>query len=304
MKKLVFLSLFVGGIAVAPTANGQETKIAVTPAIIDTSVEIGQSVKRTIQIRNGSESALPISVDVQSAVLEGEPLLDTVDRDSRFDVSSWVSFEQETYLFEAGQTRELSFTVTAPFTALAGGHYAQISLRGLTLETEVDADASSLIFPEIGVPLLVTVPGEIVEDVSIKPGNLLPTFVQNNTVQDSQVIVQDNGTVHNLVTASLIIKQDGQVVSKSPIQPSIVLPATEREYSYEWLSPEFGKYEAYYELSFGNTQTMYTTAPETVYVIPPLDNLFVLAIVTWLTCYFYPKRRNIFSAVRVLFSTH
>lgn len=276
----------------------QETQLVVAPAIIDAPAVVGKSTERTIQIGNKNKFALPITIEVQSAVIDGEPL----DRrtNDRYDVSDWVSFEEETYVFEAGETRQIPFTITAPFTALPGGHYAQISIRGLALESS--SGQQGIVFPEIGVPLLVTVPGEIVEDVRVQDVSIFPRFATPGRPIELVVPVENVGTVHNLVRAKVIIEQDEKIVSEIDLSPSVVLPETRKEFKGVWQPDNYGYFNAYVELAFGSASQKYQTSKEQVIVTPPIGYLLLLAFSVWACAYVWPRRKNIVGALQTLFA--
>ena len=269
--------------------SAQETQLVVTPAIIDAPAFPGESTTRTIQITNTNDTALPISFAVQSAVIDGEPIEDEMSE--RYDVSDWINFEENTYIFEAGQTREIEFTITPPFTALAGGHYAQISIRGLALEqTDI---AQGLVFPEIGVPILITVPGEIIEDARFTGDSLFPRFVRRGQEIAIEVPVENLGTVHNLVALRLVLQKDGETVFVQNLTPGIILPATRKTFQGSWAAPEYGEYDAYAELTFGNDQKLVQSEPEAIAVTPSLSSILWLAILVWTGSYLWPRRGNI-----------
>lgn len=275
----------------------QETQLVVAPAIIDAPAVVGKSTERTIQIGNKNKFALPITIEVQSAVIDGEPL----DRrtNDRYDVSDWVSFEEETYVFEAGETRQIPFTITAPFTALPGGHYAQISIRGLALESS--SGQQGIVFPEIGVPLLITVPGEIVEDVRVQDVSIFPRFATPSRPIELVVPVENVGTVHNLVRAKVIIEQDEKIVSEINLSPSVVLPETRKEFKGVWQPDNYGYFNAYVELAFGSASQKYQTSKEQVIVTPPIGYLLLLAFSVWACAYVWPRRKNVVGALQTLF---
>jgi len=280
--------------------HAQNTEIVVTPAIIDAPLQIGSSVVKNIQVTNGSNSALPISIEAQAAAIEGRVIEGSST--NRFDVSDWVSFTEKTYVFAAGETKQIPFTITAPFTASAGGYYATLSLRGLALENEINQQqSSSLVFPEVGIPLLITIPGELTENALIAESNLFPSLATRYNLIEDKVAIQNNGTVHNLITATLVIERQEETVSRKELQPSVILPGTEREYSYAWEVAEYGVYQSYIEVTYGNKKSTYKTPVETTYVTPSIWLLVSMAIATWSVLYVYPRRYNTIKAITILF---
>ncbi len=300
MKYALFgFGVLLSFVCIAKTGLAQqETQLVVTPAIIDAPAVAGESTKRTIQISNNNDYALPISVEVQSAVIDGEPL-EGVSND-RYDVSNWVSFDKKTYIFESGETRQIPFTITPPFTASAGGHYAQISIRGLTLESS--SGQQGLVFPEIGVPLLVTVPGEIVEDARVQDVSIFPRFVTPNKPIDIEIPVENIGTVHNLVRVKMVFVQGDSVVDELELPPGIILPGTRKLFRGVWQPEQYGQFDAYVELAYGSNRTTTRSQAEQVLVMPPVSSLILLGIFVWLGTYLWPRRQNIVGAIKTIFT--
>lgn len=302
MRKLVFFfGVFSLVIVFAGSARAQETQISVAPAIIDVPIEVGQSAMQAIWVTNGSQSALPVSIEVQGAVVEAEPLEDSpIDR---FDVADWIRFDEETYLFEPGQTRKITFMITAPFNALPGGHYAHISLRGLALQRAQSEQAASLVFPEIGVPMLITVPGQVIEDARVSDGSVFPRFATPGSDIETSFYIENTGTIHNIVSPSIIIEKAGEIVEEVRLQPLVLLPGTRKQVSQVWRLSEYGSHTARIKLSFGNKNQIELSSRQQIVSTPSFARLFWLAVIVWSLLYMLPRRRNIIAAVRTLFAS-
>jgi hypothetical protein len=291
---LVVMSLFIAMIPVeSAAAQDNSTSIGVTPAIVDLPLQVGQSETRRLQVTNNNPVALPISLEAQSANISGEPLSDI--NNGRYDVSTWIAFEEQTLLFEPGETKLIPFTVTAPFTASAGGHYAQISLRTLTLETDRQLD---LIFPEIAVPLLITVPGEITEKIEIQD-ILLPKTVTANDSMQTEIIVENTGSVHNLISGTLFIYQDEKEIGAYDVQSRVVLPDTKNTIIVPWETPDRGVYQVFAQLRYGSGGSVDTSNTRSLYVTPSFHSLALLASSIWIGLYLLPRRKNVRSAIDV-----
>ncbi len=293
----VFLLAFVL-FALPKTVYADETSITASPAIIDVPAKVGESSKREIKITNNNDYPLPVSIEAQAAIIDGEPLNDGVN--SRYDVSDWIRFDEDTYLFEAGQTRSIPFTVTPPFTATAGGHYANISIRGLALESNFDE--LGLVFPEIGVPVLVSLPGEVVEKIEFSNNNLFPISTQPNKKYLFETKLSNVGTVHNLVQPKIVIEKEGQLVDEFLFRPSVILPGTQKVFSTEWSVPDFGIYNAHVELVYGSKNQKISSNSEVVVSTPNLKSLANVFVMTGVVVYLIPRRKNIKPAVKKVFT--
>jgi hypothetical protein len=79
------------------------TSISISPAIVERIVERGETITTSLQIRNGSDSALPISL-YSEASNEFEDL--SPKERLRYDASNWISFSEEVILFSPGETKK------------------------------------------------------------------------------------------------------------------------------------------------------------------------------------------------------
>jgi hypothetical protein len=269
----------------------------VAPAVIESAVEVGQSTSRSIQITNTNEIALPVSIAVQSAIVDGEPIDGTFDE--RFDVSGWISFDQETYILKPKERTEIPFNITPPFTAQSGGHYALISVRGLALDDELSSQRG-LVFPEVGVPVLITVPGEVTQQARIAEDRLFPTFATPGDTLSVRVPIENTGAVHNLVSAKIVVRKDDSVIDEFALPSSLILPGIRKYYETKWTTPEYGSYEVNVEMLFGSQQEIVNSEPQTVRILPSLYSLALLAFSIWLSLYIYPRRRNLRRAINII----
>jgi hypothetical protein len=279
-----------------------ETEIVVAPAIIDAPVEVGKSISKSIEIRNGSDTALPISIEVQSAQT-GAEFIDEVDK-SRFNVANWVDFSSSTYVFAPGESRRIHFSVTAPFTAQAGGYYAQISVRSLSLEQNIGSQTGALVFPEIAVPLLVTVPGEVEEKVLVGERIDIPRFISPHKTITTEIPIENRGTIHDRIQARLVIQKDDGTMYVFEIDPLFLYPYTKKSVPIEWSVNSFGRYTAFIELTYGSRNKLFTTEPKRITSIPPPISLFKLAIGVWAATYLTRHRFNILGAIKVIVKGH
>lgn len=294
MKLILYIFCAILAFFLIPSsAHAQETRITVSPAIVDIASKPNTIVGRKIQITNKSTVSLPINVTAEQAIFEGKPL-DDFPKD-RYNVADWIDFEENTYLFEPGQSKTINFKVSVPKTASPGGHYAQLSFRGLLLE-QTDRTAG-LVFPEITVPVLISVSGQIEQRANIV-SNIFPTRYSSRDKNNLTFEIENRGNVHNLVSPELKIIQDGKVLQSLKPQPVIILPGTSRKFTVLVDRIEYGRYTGEVSLPFGSNQDVIESSQELFLVTPPNSRLFGLAIVVWMSLYTYRHRKNIKTAVR------
>lgn len=279
----------------------RETAISVAPAIIDIASIPGETSTRSVSIRNGSELSLPISVEVRS-LLQDDELLDD-EAITVADASKWVTIHgDKTSIYEPGESRKLTFDIAIPEDATPGGHYAQLSIRALSLESAA-ASSSAIIVPEIAVTLLITVAGEVHSSMFFEYGNIFPLFVsQNSEIMSSFTIVND-GNIHDIVSPVLIISRGNKEISRQQLPPKVILPQTKKQFSELVVMPDkYGVYKVNLEINYANANITTESKQETVVVSHSPILLFSLAVSTFIGVYLVRNRHNVKTATKVLLS--
>jgi len=284
----------------ASFVRAQETSITLTPAIVEIAVNPEDTIERFLQIKNTGDASLPVTIEVKSAVIDNR-VSDVLDS-TRYDVSEWVTFSEETYLFAPNQVREIPFVVTVPANAGPGGHYASISVRALALEQAEGSDTRSIVFPEVSVPVFITVSGDVQESARVAHQDLSPLFMTRDSAYNSQIVVENTGTVHNLVAPVLELRKGDTLVASYKFVPAVILPGTQKIFTVSWQSPtEYGSYQTRVVFPVGSDRIIVESSSEALLITPPPSLLIMLAIFTWVTAYLMPYRKNIRSSIRVLF---
>lgn len=302
----VLLSLVLVGLLTAVccssarvSAQEPEIELSVSPAIIDAPAAAGERVEKTLQITNRSLQALPISIEPQAAIIEGTLIEDRVI--TRFDVSEWIDVSSDTEIYAPGETKKLTFSVTVPFSAAAGGYYAQLSLRSLALESPNQISAG-LVFPEITVPVLVTVPGEINEQISLPDDSHIFPFYANQAIgQVVDIRVHNTGNVHNLVTPQVKLKKrhsDYEITV--PLQAAVLLPGTERVFSFPLPELASGRYDVRLHLTGGSRSQQVVSTAESLLVGPSLSRILQTGLIVWAVAFSYHNRMRIKRAYKEL----
>ncbi len=279
-------------------AQEKRTEISVSPAVVDIATKPNKSVIRNINVKNTGDIAVPISFELK-------PLVDDRDftdiKNSLSDATKWISLDETAQLFLAGSIKKIPLKVDIPKNAAPGGHYAQISIRALSLESTNEQNQKSIVIPEITVDIFITVSGDIVESFEIEKGNLFPPFTSTTSNQTLNFKVRNNGNVHGLVTPFLVLKKGSEEIDRKQLDSKIILPNSDKEFSQEWTAPDrHGFYTAHIEFSYGSSSIYESSKRESIVVTYSLLKLFTLAIVTFISIYLFKNRKNLKKAYYVL----
>jgi len=291
----VIVSLFLFSV---PVLAQQETTISVSPAILDLGLQKGESRKFEITIRNGGDFALPVSAVVQS-LLQDDEIIFTKQRKIS-DASEWIKFSDSEFLLAEKEVKKLSFSVDVPENTSSGGHYAQIAVRGLSLEQNFES-GTSIVLPEVVVTILITIAGDTNTAISFMDKNIVPFFATPSTNYEASFKISNTGNIHDLITPVFVVVKDNKVVYRQRLSSKISLPNTEKEFNESLQLPDdYGFYKTFIEVTYANGQKTITSTPEIVIITPPLYLIFMTLIMTVSSLYIYNHRQHIGVAWKTL----
>ena len=189
--------------------------------------------------------------------------------------------------------------IVVPENASAGGHYAQISVRGLNLESSGN-NTSSIVVPEVAVSTLFTISGNVNEAIRLDSSNIVPWHAQPQQELRAELKLTNTGNVHGLAVPELVLRKDG-AEQRLQFAPRVILPGDTVEFSQIWTVPkEYGNYTAFASVRFGNAGTIVTSETERLVVSPSLTVIFNTAVCTWIALFLLQHRQRIKPAYRAL----
>jgi hypothetical protein len=202
-----------------------------------------------------------------------------------YSCAKWLSTDTPEMEVPAGATGQKQFTLTVPPKAEPGGHYAVIFFeQSATDGGQIRAKG------RIGVVTLVTVPGPIVREGSIKsvqvrsswlwPARKVPLLPR--TKVHCRVVFYNSGNVHLTIKGKLTYSPTfGWGTGSVNLGEITVLPKTTRYLEADINSPPFlGSYKAKAEVSYGPSLDVFDTTKtkDGSFNIYPLSLLLILAI--------------------------
>lgn len=303
MKKILLSILVVSAIVLFFSGNvyakeqSQTQKISVSPAIIEVAGDKTERKTLNLNISNGGDNPLPISLEAQSFFTEDQ-FLENSDT-SRYDASKWLVFDQTTFVMNSKQFQKVKIRLNIPKDASPGGHYAQISVRALSLQTS-GGKSATISVPEVVVKVLITVKGEVNEDVRISDHDFMKYHSEPKNNMSGQILVSNFGNTHQLVSPKLTIRKAKNLIDEVYLAPAIVLPGTKRAFDYSLESPGYmAFYTAEAEVKYGSGGQS-DDRKEWFFVSPSLFKAFGLSIIFYFCSYLFVKRENVAGAYKVL----
>jgi hypothetical protein len=290
---LIFFSVIIlkyGVISVYAAENVDKTSLGVIPAILEDVTSPGEVKETKVVIVNNTNFPLPI----KGSVLGFTPMENVKDFD-RFNISDWYSVNPEDFIIQPKEEKLINISIKVPENANPGGYYSTIFFQPL-IPDDVVGSSSTRIVSRVGVLSLLIVKGEFEENLSLGDikyrkfqqfGPIKLSFTLNNT-----------GNVHLLPVGDIVIKDIfKREVAKLDMNPSIILPGSEKEYVFNLDKKYlFGRFTISYNFMYGTEQKTIFSDKESFWVIP----WFTIMLLTSTIFFFIIYRRRLYRALKVL----
>lgn len=206
-------------------------------------------------------------------------------------IMDWIVLEKESGTVAPGTTDAVSYTITVPEDAPAGGQYASILFRD---DTGEDSQTGENVIIENVVEFAATIIAEVAgetRDEGAIVENGIPSFILSN-VLTAESTVRNNGNVHT--DASYVLQvwplfSDEEIcTNEENVTTSLIMPETERYHAESCTLPAVGVFRAKQIVSiFGETSIVEKTV-----IVCPLWLLFIIILVIVVAIiYFVSKSR-------------
>ena len=213
----------------------QAQALAVSPVLYDFEIAPGSSRQSGITVTNETQQRETYTLNVENFVPSGECGQQSYVNEARpSGLASWIFPERPSVSLDPGQSAEFPFIVNVPRDAEPGGHYATIFFT----QSGTRGEATGVgVGSEVGVLILVNVPGNVREDARIESFSLRGPTVRDRLPVYFDLRMRNLGSVHFRTRGTLIVKNMfGRVVQRAPANPNNVatLPASVRRVESVW----------------------------------------------------------------------
>lgn len=261
-------SLVVSILSAMPMVSYAATGLTIQPIKIVETLHAGESTSGNILLTNASDGPVDVEISKQDFVpVSGAEGIQFVGRTAGItSVIDWIKVDGKiTTTFEKGQSREISYTITAPPNAEPGSHFGVILFKATP---KSEGGASLKIGTQVGVLVLVAIPGN-----HLQKGRILnfstEKFLQSGPVLFS-INFENTGTVHFEPRGNIAISNMfGQKIADVPIEGQVVLPTNVKTLTEQWNVSGIllGRYTAVATIVDGDGNTL-TSESVNFWVVP------------------------------------
>lgn len=215
---------------------GFVSAMTVSPVLFDVQLNPGDSLERTMEIRNDSTQKVSYVLSSENFISEGEDGGQLyLNEKTKSDLASWISWKYDPIIVEPGQSVRIPVTIVIPQDATAGGHYATVFI---SQQRDTDTKDSIGMVQQIGVLFLVRVAGEITERAlidSFEVNGHSDFYSRLPIVFETRV--RNQGSVHIRPSGYVVIRNAiGAIVATIPINETqgAILPNGIRKFENVW----------------------------------------------------------------------
>ncbi len=301
---LCFILMLNNSFYVVYAAESQPA-LAVSPSVIETKIDKGESQSKKIDILNNSTKPLILKAYVENFTATDEfgGISFNSDGGSAGAAKDMIVLDQENLSIDSLEKTELGFTIKAANDASPGGYYAAIFLE--RDNNIIDSNNTNLeVSQRIGVLLFINVNGDINESGQIVGAKA------NSTCEGNQCSFKTNdffwsgpipfefkfentGNVHLKVSGKITVYDlFNKKVGEIPVNEKTVLPNKTRNFKATWQEKSlFGYYTAKLQVESGSNKII-KTAHKKFYVIPREGLLLIILPIGLLLGLYYRHRRK------------
>ena len=232
LRPLLCAAILGGGFLISA---GPVSALAVSPVLYDFEIAPGSSRQSGVTLTNDTREEETYTLHAQNFSPSGECGQQVYVEEARpTGLASWIYPERPTVILGPGESAEFPFVVNVPRNAEPGGHYATLFF---TRTGDVDEGSGVGVGSEVGVLLLVNVPGNVREDAQVESFTLRGSKIRDRLPVFFDLRIRNLGSVHFRTRGTLIIKNMfGRVVQRTSANPNNVatLPASVRRVESVW----------------------------------------------------------------------
>lgn len=278
----------------------QRSGLTISPLNFELTANPGDVIVNKVTVYNPTESVISVNMEVEdfSVAGEGGQVVVEPSETETYSLARWVTTIPSTFTLQPDERQIVDFIIELPQNAEPGGHYG--SVLASTGGVAGSGFTGAAIAQKIGSLVLLSVAGDVVEDVQIKEFTA-PNFLEFGPVP-FVLRFENTGTIHVKPKGFITVSDwRNQKMIDIEFPQKNVLPSSirkiEAEWDEKWL---FGKYTATVIGSYGTSNTPISPWIITFWVIPWKILTVGGVISLFLLSFFYFTRRRWFGALGIL----
>lgn len=250
--------------------------MTITPVKIYLTVDKGETEDSSVTAINPNDFPIEIKTEIEDFIPSVSPGDITFIPNSEGVTSlvDWLKIEKDVFSLGPKERKKVPFKIEIPEDASAGGHYAAIFFKAIPDQAE---DTTLQVSGRVGVLVIITVPGEIIQTGEITEFNG-PKLASRGPIEFT-ALFRNTGTAHYQPEGTIEITNLIGKKTLLEMPKETVLPQGSKNIKTVWDAKYlFGRYGALLNLSDGEGNVH--TASLSFWVFPWQEILGLFVIVS------------------------
>lgn len=214
--------------AVTPALHADTLQFGLTPPDIELVPAPGGTASGVLVVYNRSTRPLHFRVALQDVFIRPSGVMEVLKPASTaWSVAAVTRLAPGEFDLDPNQQMPVRVVVTVPKDARGGLYGAIVVSPTPILQTNGPRGTFAVVAPKLAARLLVPIDGTTVSQGAIV--NMLTASIAGKGV-DVKVVFRNSGNVHVRAGGTVTLLRGGEVVAKGPLEESLVLPGSVREF--------------------------------------------------------------------------
>jgi hypothetical protein len=285
--------------ALSPISHAQTSEgVEIKPGVIEDKVNPGDTYRFTLRVKNVSDTTQTYIIqkeDISGLDEQGRPVFATQGQATGYELSTWITPDQNQITVGAGETQAVAFTAHVPREATPGSHFGGVFFTVPASKTSTNGSGVGI---QVGAVISLKISGNVTEDARLRE------FSTEHLVYDTADVsfklrMENLGNVllrpHGVIDIS---DMRGKKVSTISVNDSAapIFPATSRTYLPAWKYDSFalGRYQAVVSIVYGDDSRKTVSSVTSFWVLPMKPILSILgALIAFMLVLYIGVRRYI-----------
>lgn len=287
----IFTLILILLMSTAWASNG----LAASPGSINVQIQGTQVFTTEISVSNVGDSPLNVVISKKRMMKGGSTVLYADD-----GIATWITVDPEEFVLAPNEEKKVKVTINIPSEINYSDAMGALIILGNTTDHTQNASLSgtSLLtkqIPAIMIPVIVGLPGEIIESISLTKYNVPWTLLSLMPGKLSYA-VKNNGTVQATMSNHVTIK--GLFENQNLTSNGTVYPGDEYTLVNEWTPGFFdmGLYSVESNIKYGREQqNQNLQTKSTIFVFP----IWLIIVILILLVGWQIRKKDIKSPIRI-----
>ncbi|BDZ68626.1 hypothetical protein [Methanobacterium ferruginis] len=269
--------------------------LAASPGSINVQIQGTQVFTTEISVSNVGDSPLNVVISKKRMMKGGSTVLYADD-----GIATWITVDPEEFVLAPNEEKKVKVTINIPSEINYSDAMGALIILGNTTDSTQNTSLSgtSLLtkqVPAIMIPVIVGLPGEIIESISLTKYNVPWTLLSLMPGKLSYA-VKNNGTVQATMSNHVTIK--GLFENQNLTSNGTVYPGDEYTLVNEWTPGFFdmGLYSVESNINYGREQqNQNLQTKSTIFVFP----IWLIIVILILLVGWQIRKKDIKSPIRI-----